>query len=103
LSATNVTDDNSTSVGTEIDAPIDSRISRHALTGHGILVLVVIDPDPGGTGVIRPKNSSDSADYSADEQCWVGIARGLHAEAYDIGFRHSANRGETCAAIGGVE
>jgi len=63
-------------------------------------VLIVIDPDPGRSCIVRTEEASHAADLSVGKQGRVGLARCGLSEAYGVCLLNVCEFCERGAAIG---
>src|ERR1017187_7341209 len=55
--------DDSAAVRAEIDAAVDARIAGDGGVGECVLVLIVVDPQPGKSGIVGAVDSPDTKHF----------------------------------------
>jgi hypothetical protein len=63
------------------------------------LVLVIIDPNPADTGVVRPENTADVINLGAGVKSHVGLAGSGHPETDIVSLLNIRQLGEAGAEV----
>lgn len=81
----------STAVGTEINAPVDARVAGDGGVGECVLVLIVVDPNPGKSGIVGAIDAPNAKHLCTAVQRRVFVERSRLAEADRAGRLYAHN------------
>jgi hypothetical protein len=84
-----------------VDAAVDAGVAGDD-GAEAVLVLVVVDADPGGAGVVRAEKADHVADLADEVEGRVRLAGGGLAEAEAVGLCDTGDRLVRLAGVGRV-